>query len=86
VGGGSLNRRLCQAIADACGRVVVAGPVEATATGNVAMQAVASGAIGSVAEAREMIRRSFDVEQYLPRDTAHWDEAYGRFLDVCRQQ
>ena len=41
---------------------------------------VASGAIGSVAEVREVIRHSFDVEQYQPCDTAAWDEAYGRFL------
>jgi rhamnulokinase len=84
VGGGALNRRLCQAIADACGRPVVAGPVVATATGNIAMQGVAQGAIGSVAEAREVIRRSFDVEQYQPRETAAWDEAYARFLHACQ--
>jgi rhamnulokinase len=83
VGGGSLNRRLCQAIADACGRIVIAGPVEATATGNIAMQAVATGAIGSVAEAREVIRRSFEVQQYEPRDVVAWDAAYARFLQAC---
>ena len=46
VGGGTKNRQLCQAAADACGRRVVAGPVEATATGNVMMQAVAAGDVG----------------------------------------
>ena len=80
VGGGTRNRQLCQAAADACGRRVVAGPVEATATGNVMMQAVAAGDVGSIAEAREVIRRSFAVEEYEPQNTAAWDEAYTRFL------
>jgi len=82
VGGGTRNRQLCQAAADACGRRVVAGPVEATAIGNVMMQAVATGEVGSIAEARDVIRRSFPVEQYEPRDTAAWDEAYGRFTSL----
>ncbi len=58
------------------------GPVEATATGNVMMQAVATGDVASIAEAREVIRRSFDVEEYEPRNTAAWDEAYDKFLAV----
>ena len=82
VGGGTRNRQLCQAAADACGRLVVAGPVEATATGNVMMQAVAAGDVASVAEAREVIRNSFAVEQYEPNDTAAWDDAYGRFTTL----
>ncbi|HID76932.1 MAG TPA: rhamnulokinase [Planctomycetaceae bacterium] len=82
VGGGTRNRLLCQAAADACGRRVVAGPVEATATGNVMMQAVAAGDVGSIAEAREVIRASFPMEEFEPRNTAAWDEAYGRFLKL----
>ena len=82
VGGGTQNRLLCQAAADASGRRVVAGPVEATAIGNIMMQAVADGAVGSIAEAREVVRRSFDVEEYEPRNTAAWDDAYPRFLKV----
>jgi rhamnulokinase len=82
VGGGTKNRQLCQAGADACGRRVVAGPVEATATGNVMMQAVADGVVGSIAEAREVIRRSFPVEEYTPKNTAAWDEAYEKFLKI----
>jgi rhamnulokinase len=80
VGGGTKNRLLCQAAADACGRRVVAGPVEATAIGNIMLQAVTDGAVGSIAEAREVVRRSFEVEEYVPMNTAAWDEAYGRFL------
>jgi len=80
VGGGTKNRLLCQAGADACGRRVLAGPVEATATGNVMMQAVAARDVGSIAEARDVIRHSFAVETYEPRNTAAWDGAYDRFL------
>ena len=79
VGGGTQNRLLCQMAADACQRRVVAGPVEATAIGNIMMQAVATGAVGSIAEAREVIYHSFDVDEYLPAPAGPWDEAYGRF-------
>ena len=79
VGGGAQNRLLNQMAADACNRQVIAGPVEATAIGNVMMQAVASGAIGSIAQAREVIKSSFKVQEYVPKHLAHWDEAYERF-------
>ncbi len=79
VGGGSQNALLCQMAADCCARRVIAGPVEATAIGNLAMQAVALGDIQDVAAAREVIRQSFEVREYTPRNTAPWDAAYGRF-------
>ena len=82
VGGGTKNRQLCQFAADSCGRRVVTGPVEATAIGNLMMQAVAAGDVASIAEAREVIRRSFPVEEFEPQNTAAWDEAYQRFLKV----
>ena len=82
VGGGTQNQQLCQAAADACGRRVVAGPIEATAIGNLMMQAVAAGDVASIAEAREVIRESFSVKEYEPQDTAVWDEAYERFLGI----
>jgi rhamnulokinase len=82
VGGGTQNRLLCQMAADACNRRVVAGPVEATAIGNVMMQAVASGEVRSIAEARAVIARSFPLSEYQPRDSAPWDEAYGRFRQL----
>lgn len=80
VGGGVHNKRLNQATADACGRRVLAGPAEATASGNLMVQAMAAGWVGSVDEARDIIRRSFPVEEYAPRDTAAWDEAFERFV------
>lgn len=84
VGGGTQNRLLCQATADACGRAVIAGPVEATATGNLMMQAIAAGDVGSIHEARDVIRHSFAVDHYKPRDATRWDEAYGRFTTLCQ--
>jgi rhamnulokinase len=82
VGGGTKNRQLCQAAADACGRRVVAGPIEATAIGNLMMQAVASGDVSGIPQAREVIRDSFEVIEYLPHDTAAWQDAFGRFCRV----
>lgn len=84
VGGGAQNRLLCQMAADACQRRVVAGPVEATAIGNVMLQAVTSGAVGSIAEARELIRGSFDVAEYQPKNSGPWNEAYERFQGLLK--
>jgi rhamnulokinase len=82
MGGGTQNRLLSQLAANAIGRPVVAGPIEATAAGNILMQMLATGAIGSLAEGRAVIRRSFDTERFEPRDMPAWDEAYGRFAKL----
>jgi rhamnulokinase len=82
VGGGTQNKLLNQMAADATGRRVVAGPVEATAIGNVMMQAVALGEVSSIAEARQVIRTSFAVEEYQPHDTDAWLSAFERFQKV----
>src|SRR5262249_41058565 len=79
VGGGVQNELLTQMTADACAKPVVAGPVEATAIGNILVQAMATGDIKSLADARAVVRASFDVKHYQPRDTASWDQAYQRF-------
>ena len=79
VGGGSQNTLLCQFAADATGLPVIAGPIEATAIGNIAVQAVATGHLASPAEARQVIRRSFEVVTYEPGDSSRWDEAYVQF-------
>ncbi len=81
VGGGSQNTLLCQLTADACNRSVIAGPVEATAIGNVVVQAMGLGLLGSLAEAREVVRQSFDVREFEPRQPQRWDEPYGRFVE-----
>lgn len=83
VGGGTQNKMLNQFAANACGKVVKAGPVEGTALGNVLMQAMALGEIASLAEAREILRNSCEVDEYLPQNPAQWEEAYGRFKEVC---
>jgi rhamnulokinase len=80
VGGGSRNRLLNQFTADATGRQVIAGPVEATAAGNVIAQMMALGHIGSLQEGRQVVRNSFDVAIFDPAAGPEWDEAYGRLL------
>ncbi len=79
VGGGIQNELLCQFTADATGRRVVTGPIEATASGNILMQAKATGQLKSIAEARQVVRNSFDLKEYQPQDTARWEQQYDRF-------
>jgi rhamnulokinase len=85
VGGGCQNELLCQLTADACNRAVLAGPVEATAIGNVLVQAVGLGVLGSLADAREVVRTSFPVQTYTPRDPGRWQEPYQRFLSLLNR-
>lgn len=82
VGGGTQNRLLNQFAANATGRTVVTGPVEATAIGNILMQMLAMGQIGSLREGRAIVRGSFPVETYQPQDTGAWADAYGRYLKI----
>lgn len=82
VGGGSLNGLLCQMTADACNRTVVAGPVEATAIGNVVMQMIGTGQLQSIEHARELIRHSFPTKTYTPQNTQAWDDPAGRFAKL----
>ena len=79
VGGGSKNRLLNQFTADATGRRVLAGPVEAAALGNLALQMLATGAASSLAEARAMIDRSFPTEVFEPRESGRWQNQIERF-------
>ena len=72
VGGGSQNALLCQLTADACGRPVMAGPVEATALGNLLVQARAHGVVAGRAEGRELVRRTQGVRRFEPRDHDRW--------------
>ncbi len=78
VGGGARNRLLSQFTADATGRHVVAGPAEATAIGNMMVQALALGYISSLADARAIIARSCATETFSPGERGPWDAAYGR--------
>ena len=83
VGGGSQNELLCQMTADACNRTVVAGPVEATAIGNVAMQMIGSGRLHSIEEARQLIRQSFPTKTFQPQNTDAWNEPAERFAKMA---
>jgi rhamnulokinase len=82
VGGGSLNELLCQMTADACNRTVIAGPVEATAIGNLLMQMMGTGEIADVAEARRLVRNSFETKVYQPQNHVFWESAASDFAKL----
>lgn len=82
VGGGCRNEYLNQATADASGRPVVAGPVEATATGNVLVQAVACASLGSLAEGRSLVARSAELRRFEPREGAGVASLRERYLEL----
>ncbi len=79
IGGGSRNDLLNQMIADATGLPVVAGPEEATAIGNALLQAKATGALKHLADAATIVRNSFDLREFTPRDDPSWFDARRRF-------
>lgn len=79
IGGGSKNRLLNQFTADATGLRVLAGPAEATALGNLAVQILATGAAGSLKEVRAIVDRSFPTEVFDPIDPGRWDDPAKRF-------
>jgi rhamnulokinase len=82
VGGGTQNKLVCQFTANACGRPVVAGPIEATALGNIMLQAIATGHLADVTAGRQAIAASFGRQSYEPRDVAAWEDAYGHFMGL----
>jgi rhamnulokinase len=84
MGGGSRNRMLNQFTANATGIPVVAGPAEATALGNIAMQMLATGAVASLSEARRIIDRSFPAERFEPSANDLWNVQYKRFQDYLQ--
>lgn len=85
VGGGCRNSLLCSLTAGATQRPVLAGPVEATATGNLMVQAYSQGYVGSLPEMREVVRRSVEVQVYEPEQSeSHWDETYERFVGIMQ--
>jgi rhamnulokinase len=85
VGGGSQNATLCQWTADACGRRVVAGPVEATALGNMLVQAIATGHLPSLAAGRAAVAASVTRQTYEPRATERWEAALARVEALVRR-
>ncbi|MFV0446751.1 MAG: rhamnulokinase [Planctomycetaceae bacterium] len=84
VGGGSKNDLLNQFTANASGRSVIAGPTEATALGNVLLQARAAGDIGTLAEIRAVVNNSSELTKFEPRETEPWQSAYAQFRKLTR--
>ncbi len=86
IGGGTKNRLLNQFTADATNRAVITGPIEATAIGNILMQAIGMGQLGSLSDAREVVRNSFEMEEFHPGNQIGWDEAYVKFLKIMEKE
>lgn len=84
VGGGCQNKLLNQLTADATGCVVLAGPVEATALGNLLTQAMGLGLVSSLDQLRTIVRHSFTLERFEPRETERWEEPYQRFEEIIK--
>lgn len=82
VGGGTQNRLLSQFAADAIGRQVITGPIEATAAGNIIVQAIALDHVASLSAGREIVRNSFEVLKFQPINRKGWDKAYDKLLDM----
>lgn len=79
VGGGARNALLCQLTANATGRLVIAGPAEATVLGNAALQLIATGELKDLAEARQLIAASETLQHFEPQDTERFEDAYRRY-------
>ena len=79
IGGGVQSRLLAQLTADACGRTVLAGPIEATVLGNIALQLIAAGEVKDLAEARALIRASSDITAYEPKNSDQWDAHFEKW-------
>ncbi len=84
IGGGSKNPLLNQWTANAIGITVVAGPSEATAIGNIMIQAKAAGCVNSLLEMRQIIGESVVLDEFLPQDKAAWADAYQKFMKVTK--
>ncbi len=82
IGGGARNGLLCQLTADATGLPVLAGPAEATAIGNILVQAMGLGRVRSHGELRQIVRASSELEHYEPHSTSEWDARYERFCGL----
>jgi rhamnulokinase len=82
VGRGSRNRLLNQFTADCTGRVVIAGPAQAAAAGNILVQAMGAGELSGLEEVREIVHRSLAPERFTPRAAPEWDRAYEQFQRI----
>ncbi len=85
LGGGIQSKMLCQLTANACGREVSAGPIEATAYGNIALQLLATGELKDIQEVRRVIAASEPIAKYQPQEQEAWDEAYARYQKLLKK-
>ena len=85
IGGGSQNELLNQWIANALGIPVVAGPTEATAMGNISIQAIAKGCMKNVSEARCILHESLELKTFEPKEVEAWNGAYKSFVQMCKE-
>ena len=83
IGGGSQNALLNQFTANALGIPVQSGPSEATAIGNIMMQAQAAGVVNSQRQMREQIASSIQTQTFMPEHAEFWDEQYGKYKKIC---
>ena len=79
VGGGTKDKLLCQMTANSTGTKVIAGPIEATALGNIAVQLYAAGAVDEITP---VIMKSTEIKEYVPTDENIWSQAYEKFLKI----
>lgn len=84
IGGGTKDGLLCRMTASSCGKTVKAGPIEATVMGNVAVQLMSDGTIGSISEARKAVAASESLKTYEPENTDEWIKAYGSFVKIAK--
>lgn len=82
IGGGVQNRLLCQMTANATGRLVLAGPIEATTIGNALVQLITMGELDHVGQARQMVSQMGQLERYEPEEIERWEEMFCRFGDL----
>jgi rhamnulokinase len=86
IGGGSLNKYLNQFTANSTGAIVLAGPQEGTALGNIMLQAKASGDVKDIWDMRRIIANSLELKRFEPKDKEAWDAAYDKFLAVVAKK
>ena len=86
VGGGAKDALLCSLTADACGMPVFAGPVEATALGNAAVQMITAGTFADLASARSRIAQSQKIIRYDPAGSESWEPAFSRYEKILKQE
>ncbi len=86
LGGGTKDGFLCQMTADSLNIPVIAGPVEATALGNIMLQLIALGELDSVESGRKLIADSEELKEYLPNRSEEWDKAYQKFKKIIQEE